>query len=164
MSQTTTYVREAARAFAGMLGDSFEPDILSLGNEEAVAVAFGLAVRQGTDGEKEFLLPSATGQEFAGVLVHTHSQDKPGELATTLGVDAGEVANVLRKGRIFVVVEEAIALTDSVFFRHTSGGGGSQLGAFRTDADTATADQLTQAKWLSVTSAAGIALLDVNYP
>ncbi len=164
MSQTANYTREAARAFAGMLGDSFEPDLLSLGNEESVGVAFGIAVRQGTDGEKQFLLPSSTGQEFAGVTVHTHAVEKPGELAGAAGIAAGEVASLLRKGRIFVVVEEAIALTDSVFFRHTAGGGGSNLGAFRTDADTATADQLVAAKWLSVTSGAGIALLDLNHP
>ncbi len=79
-------------------------------------------------------------------------------------LEDGETASLVRKGRVWVVVEEAVAVGDDVYFRHTAGGGGSELGAFRNDADTASCDQLTQANWLVGSSGAGVALLEVNIP
>lgn len=164
MSQTA-YAVDPALAFRGMLGDPNDDSFaIPLANGAAAAVGFGIAVRRdATNPEDQFDVFNATGQDCVGVLVHTHAQENP-DLADPLGVDQLEVASVLRRGRIWVVVEEAVAVGDPVFFRHTAGGGGSEIGAFRNDADTATCDQLTQAAWLQGSAGAGVALLEVNVP
>lgn len=162
MSQTS-YSVSAADAFAGLLDMNLQhPDILSRFNEESSKIGYGLMVRQGTAPE-QIQNFGATGQQIAGVTVHRHTEKAKGTgTAAEIEADGGK-ADVLRKGRIWVVVEEAISLGDGVFYRHTAGGGGSVIGAFRTDADTATADDVsTSCRWLTETTGAGVALLEVN--
>ena len=59
----------------------------------------------------------------------------------------GDVVPVIRKGAVWVKSENAVSAGDAVFVRITSGAGGSQLGAFRNDADTASAVQVANARW-----------------
>ena len=164
MSQTA-YAVDPALAFRGMLGDPNDDKFaLPLANGAAAAVGFGIMVRRDvTNPEDQFDVFSATGQDPVGVLVHTHAQEDP-TLADPLGVALLEPASVLRRGRIWVVVEEAVAVGDPVFFRHTAGAGGSEIGAFRNDADTASCDQITNAQWLQGSAGAGVALLELNIP
>ena len=157
------YNEVADDGFAGLLGDSGEGMFLiSRALEDAAAIAFGLGVIYGTDPEKQFDRFSGAGT-LAGVLAHKQNRSQPA-LATTLGIVQNEVASLVRNGRIWVVVEEPIVVGDAVFVRHTAGGGGSQLGAFRNDADTATAQTVPEASWLKGSSTTGIALLQINLP
>jgi len=159
MSQTV-YNTEFAQAFPGLIADAATPpDILSRANEESSNVPFGLAVIPGTDGFEQFLLPSATGQVCLGVLAHAHNREDP----EADGLNEGEVGDVLKRGRIWVVTEEAVDVDSDVYFRHTVNTT-EQIGAFRTDADTDKADQITNARWVAATSAAGIAQLDISLP
>ena len=164
MSQTA-YSVDPALAFRGMLGDPNDDSFaIPLANGAAAAVGFGIAVRRDvTNPEDQFDIFNATGQDCVGILVHTQAQENPA-LTGDLGVDLLEVASVLRRGRIWVRVEEAVSVGDPVFFRHTAGAGGSEIGAFRNDADTASCDQLAGAAWLQGSSGAGVALLEVNIP
>jgi len=164
MSQTA-YSVDPGLAFRGMLGDPNDDSFaIPLANGAAAAQGFGIMVRRdATNPEDQFDVFSATGQAPVGVLVHTQAQQNPA-LAGSLGVDLLEMASVLRRGRIWVRVEEAVAVGDPVFFRHTAGGGGSEIGAFRNDADTASCDQVTAAAWLQGSAAAGVALLELNIP
>lgn len=164
MSQTA-YTVDPAVGFRGLLGDPNDDSFaIPLSNGAAAAVGFGIMVRRDvTNPEDQFDVFSATGQDPVGVLVHTQAQQNP-NLADPLGVDLLEPASVLRRGRVWVAVEEAVAVGDPVFFRHTAGGGGSEIGAFRNDADTATCDQVTQAAWLQGSAGAGVALLELNIP
>lgn len=50
-----------------------------------------------------------------------------------------EPVNVLVQGEMWCAYESAITANATVFVRQASGGGGTQLGALRLDADTATA-------------------------
>jgi hypothetical protein len=117
----------------------------------------------GTDPDTQAALPSATGEVLAGVVAHQQAREDF-SLAGDLMLADGEPASLVRKGRVWVSVEEAVTPGDDVFFRHTAGGGGTELGVFRTDADTASADQVAGASWLSTTAGAGIALLEINIP
>ena len=157
------YNEVADDGFAGLLGDSGEGMFpISRALEDAAAIAFGLGVIFGTDPEKQFARFSGAGT-LAGILVHKQNRANPG-LLTTLGIEQNEVASLLRNGRIWVVVEETIVVGDAVFVRHTTGGGGTQIGAFRNDADTATAQTVPEASWLKGSSTPGIALLQINIP
>ncbi|MCG8433481.1 MAG: hypothetical protein MJA83_05575 [Gammaproteobacteria bacterium] len=164
MSQTS-YVVDPALAFRGMLEDVNKSRyIRSYANGDAAAVGFGLLVRaDATNPEEQFQNFSATSQVPLGVTVHQQAQQDP-SLAGTGAVALLETVGILRQGRIWVFVEEAISVGDAVFFRHTAGGGGSEIGAFRTDADTATADQLVQAQWLRGSTPQNVALLEFAIP
>lgn len=59
-------------------------------------------------------------------------------LASQTGYAIGQLVRVLRRGRCFVLSEEALAKGDTLFARFAAGTG-TQKGAFRNDADTATA-------------------------
>lgn len=135
MSQTA-YSVDPALAFRGLLGDPGAGNFaIPMANGAAAAQGFGIAVlRDATNPEDQFDVLSAGGQTVLGVLVHTQAQENPA-LADPLGIDLLEEASVLRRGRIWVAVEEAIAVTDGVFVRHTAFGGNTELGQFRTDAE-----------------------------
>lgn len=164
MSQTS-YSVDPAVGFRGLLADPNDDSFaIPLANGGAAAVGFGIMVKRDvTNPEDQFDVFTATGQDPVGILVHTQAQENP-SLAGDLGVDQLEVASVLRRGRIWVRVEEAVSVGDPVFFRHTAGAGGSEIGAFRNDADTASCDQVTSAAWLQGSDGAGIALLELNIP
>jgi hypothetical protein len=163
MSQTA-YAVDPALAFRGMLADPNDDKFaIPMANGAAAAQGFGIMVRRDASNlEDQFDIFSATGQTPLGVLVHTQAQQDP-SLAGVGGVALLEMASVLRRGRIWVVVEEAIAVGDDVYFRHTTGTG-TEIGAFRNDADTASCDQITNAEWLQGSAAAGVALLEINVP
>lgn len=76
----------------------------------------------------------------------------------------GSTAPLIRRGLVWVKVEEAVAQGDPVFVRHASGAGGTALGAFRKSADTTTAAQLPGAVYRTSASANGLALVEVNLP
>lgn len=134
MSQTA-YSVDPALAFRGLLGDPNDDSFaIPMANGAAAAQGFGIMVlRDATNPEEQFDIMSAAGQDPLGILVHTQAQENP-DLADPLGVDLLEMASVLRRGRIWVRVEEAITVTDGVFFRHTTGSG-TEIGAFRNDLD-----------------------------
>ena len=75
-----------------------------------------------------------------------------------------EAITMLKKGRIWVYAEQAVNPTLAVFWRHTTTT--TELpGDFRVDIDTDKATDIsTLATWVSVTSGAGLAQLDINLP
>lgn len=81
--------------------------------------------------------------------------------ATTVAYAVGDVVRILTKGRVYVLAEEAIVDTDAVFARHTTGTG-TQKGAFRNDADTATAATPTGCAWFKGSTT--MPVLEVNTP
>ncbi len=156
----TTYPLVAPVSAAGRLANLVPDTTLARTNSAGASVGFGLGVRQDPSLDDSFTNFSGTPQVFLGVL---RWQQQRLDIDNDVIVDE-ETGLVLTKGHIYVVTEEAVTPTDNVFYRHTAGGGGSVIGAFRTDGDSSTADQLTNARWMETTSAAGIAVLSLNIP
>lgn len=71
---------------------------------------------------------------------------------------ANEPVDILIEGEVWVAFENAITAQQDVFVRYASGAGGTQLGALRTNADTATAAQVTGLR----TNSAGTALVKLE--
>ena len=156
----TSYDNNLDAAVEGGLADAGHHDIVSRFSAAEVLFGQGLAVV----GENESAQPSATGFVFEGVALKVNLP-----LDNTTGLasyKANTAISVLRKGRVWVKSEDIIsAVTDDVFLRHTANGAGKDPGQFRTDADTAGADQITTARWLTTTAAANeLALLEFNIP
>lgn len=125
----TDYSTTPPRAMAGMPYDARRADRVSAVNAEAsAAMPFGMMVRQGAS-EREVLACSAAGQLPAGIVLHKHKD--PSE---TAGITPDDDAALLKRGAVWVRVEEAIALGDRVFYRHTTAGA-EEAGEFRNDAD-----------------------------
>ena len=169
----TEYDQEPEKAFQGLIADGGPVDIITRALELAAGAPFGIALEPGTDPTLEVTPTTGSGFVFVGVAAHSHTQEDLGTQALDLGISDNEPVNVLRKGRIWVPIEQAVTpFSSPVFVRHTVNGGLDQLGAFRIDADTANAEAVTAvAEWQdSITIAGlphnfvGLGLLSVNLP
>lgn len=141
-----------------------------------VDLPFGTFVRNNGDknGTMKLLPLSATGQELAGVVAHSHAQTvkqyTPAMSEDTAGgnddsgLNPGDVGNVARRGLIWCVAEETMVVTDTVYARHTTTTANGTAGAVRNDADTAKADAVSGAKVLQYDADTGLVLLDLNLP
>jgi hypothetical protein len=136
----------------GLEYDSSFSDIVSW--IATVAIPFGALVYESAEGKAT--LPTATGNVTGGktgVALIDHTK------ASGVGYEIGDAVRVMRRGRCFVLNEEALAFGDTLFARFAAGGGGSQLGAFRNDADTASASTPTN---MTLLKAGGINLAAVQ--
>lgn len=155
MSQTS-YSLQASTAFAGMLAefDNTTKSSISRASEEASAIAYGRPAVAGTDAATQFLLPSGAADLFLGIPVHQHGSEDPDDD----GIANGETAELLRRGKIWVVAATTVAIGDQVYWDHTTA-----PGTWRNDATTAV--EVTQAKWDTATTAPGqLAVIDINMP
>jgi len=116
-------------------------------------------------------VPAASGT-FAGVALYDRVQQVNSgtpaflsSLTTTEGAQypATEPIRIRRKGRVYVYAEQAVNPTLPVYLRYTANGGLTP-GNFRVDADTSKAMVIANAAWVSTTSAAGLAVLEINAP
>lgn len=158
----TSVAESMTAAFAGMVADSSpNKDVRSYVSEEASAeIPFGVMVGQGTLDDQCLLLAAIT-DKMIGVVVHSHAYAKDVELGTT-GIKPKMTVGVMKKGVVWVYVEEAVTPASTVLCRAVAAGA-EKAGAFR---DTADASDLIDcssfARFLSSTTGAGIALLEFD--
>lgn len=165
MSQTSYTVNQLT-AFAGQLGDIGPHDIGSYVWKYSGALPAGVGVVQDTTSDPAIKSPGAstdvTTELFIGVTVLSQAHENI--VSGGGSYKQNDAVSVIKKGRVWVQVEEAVTPTSPVFVRYASGAGGTQLGAFRASADTASAAQLSKARYLTSASAQGFALVDLNQP
>jgi hypothetical protein len=156
-----TYPTDMTNAFPGMLADSKqENDVLSRAWENATSQPHGTVIGVGTLPEEQADVLADAAGAILGVIVHTHAEEVGSDDQNL--VDTNRMANVLRQGRIFVELEDAMAAGDAVFVRVAAGAGGTVLGAIRSDADTATAREATGIILLTGGGAGEMAVLEVQ--
>lgn len=150
MSQTN-YQVNFDKAFEGLLADAKHESISRI--VEGSGVLFGKAVKQGTNDGQAVAL-SANTDKVLGVVVHKHIEK--GELLEKDSI------SVLRRGRIYVKVEEAVVAGDPVFVRAVVAGA-EEAGSFRKSADsTDTIDLTSVAEFLTSAEAGEFAVVDIN--
>lgn len=98
----------------------------------------------------------------AGVAIADTSKETPdGATRGEFAID--DAVPVIRKGRIWVLAEDEVTDLDKPVFVRFVAAGLEVLGSFRTDADTADAEELTKARWRSRTVGAGqLAILEID--
>jgi hypothetical protein len=138
----------------------------------SVDIGFGLGVcSSGTSSDTRLglKLPSAAADTFLGVTVLVHKQPygTPADLnvlndTQTSYYRAAEAIKYKRKGQICVYAESAVNPTLPVFLRFAVNGA-LTVGNFRTDADGTNAFALTRARWVETTTAAGLAIIELDY-
>lgn len=174
MSQTSV---PALAMTVGVPGQLYQPNpealIDSGHNEEASnAMGFGIVVGRGTEVDGYIQTAGATDAAKAcGILLHSHAYAKStdgttatGDLVATGVLPDGKL-NILRKGRVYVTVEQDVVAGDtSLHVRHTAGAGGSTLGAIRKDAVANETLSLGRTCQVIVgASAGGVAVISCNF-
>jgi hypothetical protein len=160
----TTVSSALQKATPGLLADAAFQDAVSCVVDLAAGIAPGLGVVRTANGDFAAALPTATFliAAFLGVSVHSHKTKLSTSLDDNEKYEDDDVMPVLRHGRIWVKCESAFVAGAGAFVRFAAGAGGSQLGSFRTDADTATAVAVAGLRFLTSGSANDYGLLEVN--
>lgn len=135
----------------------------------AAAIGFGLFVVQDEKDDDKASVPIlstdiTTVGKGLGITVFTQASEQQYQTAGGVGYALGDCMSVMRKGRIYVQVEDAVTAGSQCYVRYASGAGGSTLGAFRSDADTTTAAALPTGYFRTNTAASGIAIVEINLP
>jgi len=98
-----------------------------------------------------------------GVTVHTQAIEQAVLNANNVGYPLASAMSVLRRGRIWVVVEDAV-IADAQAYVRAIAGAGEQSGAFRSDADTADAGLLPGSRFKLTAGAGELTILELNLP
>lgn len=149
---------------AGQLADLHTAefgDVVTVTSEEASAeTRFGIMVKGGTaDGSSKLL--AATSDVPIGIVVFAHNFAKPVQLGDD-GLKPGITFGVLRRGRIWVVPEDAVTPASDVRIRCVVAGN-EVKGAFRAAQDlTDCIDISGFAKWITSADAGEPAILEID--
>lgn len=166
MGVQTSYSNNLTAAYEGQLADNGPSDILSyLQGEASAGIGFGLGVCQHLTTDGKCILPADANSRPLGISVRSAAYATGTEyIASSNGIQPGAMVNVLRKGRIWVAVEEAVTAGDPFFVRHIAGGG-ERKGAIRKSADASDCLDLTAKGRFLTTQATigGLAILEVDF-
>lgn len=158
------YSQNPAVGYPGMMADTGYKHVVSRVNPD-VLIPFGrFVVKHGDD--RRVKLPTTTGEvtdNGEGIAIQDWSSEQIDN-----GLEAGyplkSAVSVMRQGRCWVKVEEAVAKGDPVFVRFAAGAGGTGLGGIRKSADTATAVAMPGLKFVTSAALGGLAIVEINLP
>jgi len=126
--------------------------------EASAEVPFGIFVARATSTDHllkpKALLLAASTDFILGAVMHQHTYSPETDLGT-VGLKPKTVMDVRTNGALWMLCEQAVTVTDPVYARYASGAGGTQKGAVRKTADTATAVLLKGARFLAASTAYG---------
>ena len=172
MAQTTAPTVAPAVGREGALYDAAPKDVVTKLCEQATGIKAGRVVVKGT-ADGQVVLPTGTAEitdgSTMGISVydaaHTPAHLVAGSSAaaeTEYGDE--ESIPVLKKGRVWMVAEDAVGQGDAVFVRHVAAGA-ENLGTVRSDVDGADATELPGARFESTTTGADeLVVVALNLP
>jgi hypothetical protein len=159
----TSYSQNLVAGFPGLKYDgAFSQDIVT-GENVAAAHGFGKFACLGA-GPGLIALPAAAAditdlKKAIGVVLA--KQDMESSASGDPQYPVKSAVPVMKKGRVWVNTESAVTAGSSdVHVRYVAGSG--SVGAFRGAAVASETAILPDAKWLSTTTGAGLALLEIN--
>lgn len=178
----TTHAINMPVARAGLVADSgIVQDTISRLAEDAAGALAGTFVVPGTDAENQAIVPTTAAEitdgDGLGVVMYDASKE-PARTAAAIAAgaeyDVEDMLPLVDKGRIWVRCDAGatIVANTPAFVRFAAGAGGSVLGSFREDADTATAAALPNAVFRSAhrdvdfdqAGTQRVALVEINVP
>lgn len=175
MTVQSTFSDDRPIGYAGTLDSNMAHDLITMKNAEAsTSIAFGRAVKfkDTVSSDKDAVLPAAETDKVLGIVIRSETYAPSwtdmdgtvhGQLDST-GVRPGGWLNVLRRGRVLVVCEDAVEAGDKLWVRAVAGGDPEFLGGLNNaDDSTDMIDCTANGTWLTSASAGGLAWLDVNF-
>jgi hypothetical protein len=161
MTVQSSFSIDKVLGYPGLIADTM-PSNVSDSKLAAAATGFGLAVcrrASPADPVSSAAPPNATADVSArlqGIALRDETRKN------TTGYETNDPMRVLRRGRVWVNVEGSVTADAQAFVRFASGAGGTVLGSFRADADTATAVAAPGCYFR--TSGTGLQLVEINLP
>lgn len=157
----SAYAIEHGAAYEGMQADSGTQDVISLVNTSGAQLYFGHLVVAGSNGGAKVV--SGASDVPLGIAISTKTfEDGPiKENDDRVGYPDKTVANILRRGRVWVYVQEAVAVGDQVRVYHTADTG-KKVGRFAKTAAGGKTAKLNNCQFLTATSGAGLAVIEIN--
>lgn len=148
----TAYSEDMAPAVAGLLADGGHSDVISMPAQSDIKPGAGLTLRSGG----ATVEPADGSAAFQGVAIR--SLDREGDAQGDPSYRATDVVSVLRKGRVWVPVQGAVAIGGAAFVDNDGAGAGE----FRSNATGAAA--VPTGVFRSATTGPGLAILEINLP
>ena len=150
-----SYSQNMAKAIAGTLYD-LSPRTIDSYVAETDTIALGMGVVGGTDTEKQVKLPSVSVAAIKGIVIlQAKEQDDSGN-STYIDKDT---VPVLHKGRAWVPVTGAVTADAQAYLVFSGANAGKWAAAA---GDPAVASAITGAKFLTSTTGAGLAVVELN--
>jgi hypothetical protein len=109
---------------------------------------------------------SAGTDVLLGIAIQDHTLPQASPVANG-GIPQNFMGSLVSRGEVWVQVEQAVTPSSPVFTRFNAVGAtgtNPAVGRFRTDADTARAVAVPNARFLTSAAAGGLALLEINIP
>lgn len=135
------------------------------------AIDFGLLLVQDPDNDQGAILPTLQSEilnnirNIVGIDIHSHTAENAREGEVNSGNKISKAMSVLRRGRVYVRVEEAVTPASVPHVRFAAGAEGTRLGAFRASVDTDTAEPLlSEFRFKSSAGAGELAILEISLP
>jgi hypothetical protein len=172
MTLQSTYSDKPAIGYQGQL-DAGPNDKWTMLNADSVSIPFGtpLAQKPSPTTDLDARIPAASTDQLAGILFRSDGYDPSwtdasgtyGALDST-GVRAGQLIDVLRKGRILVKAQTAVAPGDRLYVSYTTGTTYTAKGQMGNAAESSvTIDATTKGVWKTTATAGSLAWLEVDF-
>ncbi len=168
MSAQTTMSNDPAVAYEGMIAQvsGYTVDIISKVMETAAGESSGRFVRQGTaDNQCKAITAIADVTDLGkalGFLIYDPSKPNnwpPSAFSNTNQV--GSACAILRRGRIWLIAEEAVTPLDDVYVRAIAGTP-TVIGRVGTSSDSSKCGLLASGRFCTTASAGGLVLVELN--
>lgn len=158
-----TYSTNSGKAFAGLV---VRADlIVAKKNAEASAsIPFGRAVCPHSTDEDGAILPAAETDKPIGLVARYHNHGMDVDLDAT-GLKVGATMDVLVRGAMYVVAEDAPAYLGRGWIRCTAGGDAAEVvgGVTTADEGTETIDATGQIQFQEAGAAGDLVLVEVDF-
>lgn len=165
----SSYELELTAALEGQFADIADNNVATFVNETGAGIAFGdlLVVNTGGTVGNSAKTIAATGDTVVGVNALTYIEEKAVDANSRPAASNKQALNVVNQGVVAVYVTGAVDFTSPVrvlYATHTGTTAGAHPGRFSHVFVSGKTRRLGSARWVSKTTGAGIALLELNGP
>ena len=165
----SSYALELTAALEGQFADIADNNVATFVNETGAGLAFGnlLVVSTGGTVGNSAKTIAATGDTVVGVNALTYIEENAVDANGRPAASTTQALNVINKGVVAVYVTGAVDFTSPVRVLHATHTGttaGAHPGRFSHAFVSGKTRRLTAARWVSKTTGAGVALLELNGP
>ena len=154
----------ALAALADVASAVFDDDkAIALTAVEGVDLEVSAQVTNGGSGMATAGVTHGTSDTLHAISLHTHQLAQDRETGTVSYPEKAMV-NAMRRGRVWVVVEESVTSDDPVYLRFRADGATKQPGQFRKSSDSGNAVLLSGARFVTSAGAGELAVVEINLP
>lgn len=161
----TAYEQNLTIGHEGMLADITDNTVITGINETDAVLPFGVLVVQDSAGAAGNAVKTVVSNSSValGIALDSFAFETAKDANDRPGYPNEQPVNVLTEGAVIVYSEEAVGVGDPVYVR-TVASGTNYAGRFRKSAVTSKSSLVANAQFISKTSGAGLAVVQVNGP